>query len=78
MTRKLRGKVEKRDLEGGIYQLVSATGGRTTLLGARAELSGLVGASVEVEGEEPPAADGGGFGIAMAGPQLRVSRVRKL
>jgi hypothetical protein len=73
MSRKLRGKVEKRDLEGGIYQLVSDDGSRTTLVGARDELKAAVGKAVEVEGEGDE-----GFGIAMTGAQFKVSRVRKL
>ena len=75
MTRRLRGKVEKRDLEGGIYQLVADSGARTTLLGAKSELAALVGKPVEVEGTGD---EGGGFGLAMAGPQFTVSKVRKL
>lgn len=75
MKTKLRGKVEKRDLEGGIFQLVSDSGARTTLVGARSELAALVGKPVEVEGSDD---EGGGFGLAMAGPQFTVSKVRKL
>jgi hypothetical protein len=70
---KLRGKVEKRDLEGGIYQLVQAGGAKTTLLGARTELAAAVGHEVEIEGEP-----GGGFGLAMSGPQVKVSSVKKI
>lgn len=73
MSRTLRGRVEFRDLEGGLYQLVGEDGSRTTLLGARKELQGLVGARVEVAGRE-----GAGFGLAMAGPELQVERVRRL
>jgi hypothetical protein len=68
-----RGRVEKRDLEGGIWQLVSDDGKRYTLVGSVSGLS--AGASVEIDGEVEA---GGGFGIAMAGPQLRVRKVRKL
>jgi hypothetical protein len=68
-----RGKVEKRDLEGGIWQLVAEDGKRYTLVGSTSGLQG--GARVEIEGEVDA---GGGFGIGMAGPQLRVSKVRKL
>ena len=75
MKTKLRGRVEKRDLEGGVFQLVSDTGTRTTLVGAKSELAALVGKPVEVEGVED---EGGGFGLAMAGPQFTVSKVRKL
>ena len=68
-----RGKVEKRDLEGGIWQLVAEDGKRYTLVGSTSGLQ--AGARVEIEGEVDA---GGGFGIAMAGAQLRVSKVRKL
>jgi hypothetical protein len=61
--------VERRDLEGGIWQLVADDGKRYTLVGA---LGGLqAGAQVEVEGSIDE-----GFGIAMAGPQLRVRKIR--
>ena len=70
---KLRGRVEKKDLEGGIYLLVQAGGVKTTLLGARAELAGAVGQEVEIEGEA-----GGGFGLAMSGPQVKVLAVKKV
>jgi hypothetical protein len=66
---KVRGRVERRDLEGGIWQLVADDGKRYTLVGATGGLS--AGAQVEVEGTIDQ-----GFGIAMAGPQLRVQRVR--
>jgi len=72
---KLRGKLEHRDLEGGIFQLVGERGVRTTLIGAKDQLKRLVGAQVEIEGEFEVDA---GFGFAMAGPQLRVGTVSKL
>jgi hypothetical protein len=67
---KLRGRLERRDLEGGIWQLVTSDGQRYTLVGS---ISVRAGAQVEVEGfvEE-------GFGIAMAGPQVRVTRMREV
>ena len=68
-----RGRVEKRDLEGGIWQLVADDGKRYTLVGSTSGLQ--AGAKVEIEGEIEA---GGGFGIGMAGPQLRVKKVRKL
>jgi len=68
-----RGQVEKRDLEGGIWQLVADDGKRYTLVGSTSGLH--AGAKVEIEGEVEA---GGGFGIGMAGPQLRVSKVRRL
>jgi hypothetical protein len=65
---KVRGRVERRDLEGGIWQLVAEDGKRYTLVGA---VSGLkAGSQVEVEGTLDD-----GFGIAMAGPQLRVHKI---
>jgi hypothetical protein len=67
---KVTGKVEHRDLEGGLWQLVADDGKRYTLVGA----SSLEhGARVEVDGALDE-----GFGFAMAGPQLRVSSIRKL
>ena len=66
---KVRGRVERRDLEGGIWQLVAEDGKRYTLVGATAGLK--AGARVEVEGTIDE-----GFGIAMAGPQLRIQTVR--
>jgi hypothetical protein len=69
---KIAGTVEYRDLEGGLWQLKADDGKRYTLLGARGELKSLKGARVEVEGSLDE-----GFGVAMAGPQLRVETVRK-
>lgn len=68
---KVRGRVERRDLEGGIWQLVAEDGKRYTLVGATAGLKN--GAQIEVEGTIDE-----GFGIAMAGPQLRVKSVRQV
>jgi formylmethanofuran dehydrogenase subunit C len=68
---KIRGRVEHRDLEGGIWQLVAEGGKRYTLVGATGGLK--AGTQVEVEGTVDE-----GFGIAMAGPQLRVQKVRSL
>lgn len=67
------GKVERRDLEGGFWQLVAEDGRRYTLLGAASALAAAQGARVEVEGSLDE-----GAGIAMAGPQLQVRRVKKL
>jgi hypothetical protein len=67
---RVRGRVERRDLEGGIWQLVADDGKRYTLVGAVGRLK--AGARVEVEGNLDE-----GFGIAMAGPQLRVTSVRE-
>jgi hypothetical protein len=68
---KVTGTVERRDLEGGIWQLVADDGKRYTLLGSAKDLK--AGARVEVEGALDE-----GFGVGMAGPQLRVEKVRKL
>jgi hypothetical protein len=66
---RVRGRVERRDLEGGIWQLIAADGKRYTLVG---DVGGLqAGAQVEIEGTIDE-----GFGIAMAGPQLRVRKVQ--
>lgn len=74
-ARTVRGLLVRRDLSGGIFQLVADSGERFTLLGAAPELAALAGSQVEVTGSED---EGGGFGLAMAGPQLRVSKVRKI
>jgi hypothetical protein len=74
MSERLRGLVERRDLEGGIFQLVGDDGSRTTLIGRRDELLAAVGQRVEVEGR----LDEGGFGLAMSGPQLHVARLHRL
>jgi formylmethanofuran dehydrogenase subunit C len=70
---KLKGTVEYRDLEGGLWQLAADDGKRYTLLGSRGELKSAQGARVEVEGSLDD-----GIGIGMAGPQLRVARMRKI
>jgi hypothetical protein len=70
---KLTGIVEYRDLEGGIWQLVADGGKRYTLLGSKGEVKAAKGERVEVEGSIEE-----GFGIGMAGPQLRVDKLRKL
>jgi hypothetical protein len=70
---KITGTVEFRDLEGGVWQLAADDGKRYTLLGSRGELKSAKGQRVEVEGSLDD-----GAGIAMAGPQLRVDKLRKL
>ena len=70
---KISGTVEFRDLEGGIWQLAANDGKRYTLLGARTELRAAQGQRVEIEGSLDD-----GAGIAMAGPQLRVDKLRRL
>ncbi|MGZ6142081.1 MAG: DUF5818 domain-containing protein [Myxococcales bacterium] len=67
---KLKGVLEFRDLEGGLWQLKADDGKRYTLLG---RIDAKSGATVEVEGFLDE-----GFGIGMAGPQLKVSKLRKL
>ena len=68
---KVSGTLEFRDLEGGVWQLKADDGKRYTLLGRIGEKSG---SRVEVDG----VLDESGFGIAMAGPQLKVTRLKKL
>jgi hypothetical protein len=75
VSEKLRGRIEHRDLEGGIFHLVQSGGAKTTLIGKAALLKPLIGAEVEVVGAMEAE---GGFGFAMAGPQLRVESVRKI
>ena len=70
---RVTGTVEYRDLEGGIWQLAADDGRRYTLLGRKSDLRAAQGARVEVEGAVED-----GAGIAMAGPQLRVERLKKL
>ncbi len=70
---KLTGKLERRDLEGGTWQLIADDGRRYTLLGAATELKAAQGARVEVDGDLDE-----GFGLAMAGPQLQVRKIKKL
>jgi formylmethanofuran dehydrogenase subunit C len=70
---KVTGTVEFVDLEGGLYRLSADDGKRYQLIGSRGELKSVKGARVEVEGAVDE-----GFGIGMSGPQLRVSRIRKL
>jgi hypothetical protein len=70
---KVTGTVEFRDLEGGVFQLAGDDGKRYTLVGSKGELKSAKGARVEVEGSLDE-----GFGVSMAGPQLHVTKVRKL
>lgn len=70
---RVTGTVEFVDLEGGFFRLVADDGKRYTLVGSRGTIAGARGARVEVEGSLDD-----GFGIAMAGPQLRVDKLRKL
>lgn len=70
---KVTGRIEHRDLEGGIWQLIGDDGKRYTLLGSKSDFKAAQGSRAEVEGTVEE-----GFGIAMAGPQLRVEKIRKL
>jgi len=70
---KVTGTVEYVDLEGGLFRLAGDDGKRYTLLGSRSDLKAAKGARVEVEGSLDD-----GFGIGMAGPQLRVQKLRKI
>lgn len=70
---KVTGTLQFVDLEGGFFQLVADDGKRYTLVGSSGALKGARGARVEVEGSLED-----GFGITMAGPRLRVDRLRKL
>ena len=68
------GKLERRDLEGGVWVLHTPRG-ELTLYGDVPHH--LAGHHVEVEGQL--SSDGGdeGFGIAMTGPAITVRNVRK-
>jgi hypothetical protein len=70
---KVTGTVEFVDLEGGLYRLSGEDGKRYTLIGAKGDLKAAKGARVEVEGTLDE-----GFGVGMAGPQLRVARIRRI
>ena len=68
------GRLERRDLEGGIWVL-HAPGVAWTLHGDIPP--DLADARVEVEGEGEVEAEADGFGFAMTGPSLRVRRIRR-
>lgn len=61
-----RGRLERRDVSGGTWVLVTRTGSWTLYGNVPAALAGK---EVEVEGDE------GGFGIGMSGPTLAVRRI---
>ena len=67
--KKLTGKLERRDLEGGVWILHTPTG-EVTLYGDVPPK--LAGHHVEVDGESNE-----GFGFAMTGPAVTVRAVRK-
>ena len=64
----LRGRLDRREIEGGSWVLVTPTGD-WVLLGQVS--AGLSGKNVEVEGDKHE-----GFGLFMQGPQLTVRTVR--
>ncbi|MES2638181.1 MAG: hypothetical protein V4850_01815 [Myxococcota bacterium] len=66
---KLAGKLERRDLEGGVWILHTPTG-EVTLYGDVPHT--LAGHHVEVDGEPNE-----GFGFAMTGPAVTVRGIRK-
>lgn len=64
---KIRGTVEFRDVEMGVWVLASEDGRTYQLVGGRSSLL-KEGQRVEVDGD----VDDGAAGIAMVGPVLRV------
>jgi len=68
MTR-WRGRLERRDLEGGAWILRTASGEHSLYGDVPPQLDGQ---QVEVEGDAEEA-----FGFAMAGPAIAVKAVRK-
>ncbi len=72
---KVQGKVEHKDLEGGIWQLVADSGQRYTLASAPPDLKKCAGERVEIDGAVE---EGGGFGFAMSGSILKVRSFKKL
>ncbi len=67
----LRGKVQYRDLEGGVWVLEGQDGRTYQLAGGDRKLK-QDGREVEVEGDE----DAAGFTAGMVGPLLRVRKYR--
>lgn len=70
---KFRGTIRRSDLEGGHYQLVADDGTTYEVQGTDAALT-QDGARVEVEG----AIDKGVMSIAMTGPTLKVTAVKRI
>ncbi|MDP2316736.1 MAG: hypothetical protein Q8P41_27825 [Pseudomonadota bacterium] len=66
---RVTGKLERRDLEGGIWVLHTPKGEHTLYGDVPKHLDGH---KVEVEGESDD-----GFGIGMAGPAITVRTVKK-
>ena len=65
------GRLERRDLEGGVWVLHTPRGEFSLYGDVPRHLDGH---QVEVEGSSE---EGGGFGIAMTGPAITVKTVRK-
>lgn len=65
---KLSGTIEKSDLEGGHWLLVTAKGDRYQLVGAKGVKAGQ---AVVVEGT----VDRGAMGIGMTGPLFTVKKI---
>ncbi len=70
---KVRGRVEFRDVEMGVWVLAAEDGRTYQLAGGRSSLL-QEGRRVEVDGD----VDAGAVGIAMVGPVLRVRGFRAL
>ncbi|MGE0867786.1 MAG: hypothetical protein AB7P03_04430 [Kofleriaceae bacterium] len=69
---KLKGKIRRSDLEGGMWMLDADGGESYQLVGA---LDGIKdGINAEVEGS----VDRNAMGFGMAGPQLTVQKIRAL
>ena len=70
---KLRGTIQKSDLEGGVYQLHADDGTVYELEGNGVGTDPLkVGAKVEVDG----AVDKGAMSFTMTGPRLKVKSIK--
>ncbi|MEZ4380293.1 MAG: DUF5818 domain-containing protein [Nannocystaceae bacterium] len=65
---KFTGTVRYNDLEGGFYELATSSGD-VYRLSKHGKAS--AGDRVEVEGE----IEGGGFGIHMSGPSIKVAKI---
>jgi hypothetical protein len=63
------GRLERRDLEGGVWMLHTREGVLTVYGDIPHDLAG---AEVDVEGESAE-----GFGLAMTGPAIEARRVRR-
>ena len=70
---KLRGTIQKSDLEGGVYQLHTADGDVYEVEG-KDPLLASEGASVEVDGE----VDEQAMSFTMTAPRLKVKSARRV